>query len=113
MWIISRGRQLFDTLNHWKANLGPGKYHKNKQSKEQDHSGWSKNVRFNYDKTERKTHVGPGTYKLGNTLINNKLVACSAFNSKSTKSHIDDLVKNKIKLHEKKLNPEYDFEKIN
>jgi len=99
MWIISRGRQLFDTLNHWKANVGPGKYHRTKHSKEQDHSGWGKNVRFNYDQTERKSNLGPGSYVLGNNLINKKLVAGSAFNSKSTKSHFEEMLKERAKLH--------------
>jgi hypothetical protein len=93
MWIVSKGRQLFETINQWKVNLGPGKYHPNKKSKPQVNSGWGKNVRFNYDKTEKKNDLGPASYALGHTLLNKKPVAASVFNSKSTKSHIEDIVR--------------------
>ena len=54
MWILSKGRKLFDTTNEWKANIGPGKYHKNKKKNMRVHSDWGKNVRFNYEKLEKK-----------------------------------------------------------
>ena len=49
---------------------------------------------------EKKDDLGPGSYALSHNIIGKKSVASSAFNSRSTKSHIEDIVKDKMKLHE-------------
>lgn len=110
MWIVSKGREPFEMSNPWKANIGPGKYEQS-YSRLNDHSGWAKKARFNYEKRERKVDIGPGCY---GTAANTKAqpAACSAFKSKSDKSFMDSLLKQQIKLQDHKINPELEFSSI-
>ena len=113
MWILSNGRRLFETANQWKINIGPGKYNQHKIVRKPSRSGWSKDIRFNYEKKERKEDLGPASYKLGKGMINRQQVASSAFNSKSSKSHLEEKVMKKIKWTHNRHNPEYLICKIN
>ena len=88
-------------------NIGPGKYHKNSKKLTKGHSPWSKDTRFNYNRTEKKQEDSPGSYSIRKKMINKNKIANSVFNSKSKKSHIDELIDHKIKMQEKKINPEY------
>ena len=80
--------------------------------RKQVNSGWTKNARFNYEKAEQKNDVGPGRYALSNNLLCKKSVASSAFNSKSAKSHIEELVKDKMKLYESRQNEDHQLNEL-
>lgn len=57
-WIISKGREPFEVKQSSPSDYLNVRQEIGKGSR----SDWSKNQRFNYEKYEKKTHVGPGLY---------------------------------------------------